>query len=492
MYYPGRTPVAKPRIVTPKKKLFYDISASAVQMLVTQLSGAVIFYLLSNYLSKPDIGHINWSLAVLMIIYAILGCGLDQLTVRKIAMGADPVTLLKPYLVHLLLMGGCLAILLLLTGYYLPVPGNGLRIFLLLAVSQFLLFLSLPFKQVANGLERFRVLLAMSVVANSIRVAGLIVLILVKTVSVNSIICLYILSSLLELITCLLLYTRSLQLPVRLQWNKGSYTTLIKESLPQLGVIFFNTAIARFDWVLLGLLSSAVVVADYSFTYRFFELATLPLLILGPLLLPRISRIFGGAQNSLPANNNRSIIDFAQIEMVIAVLTILVINICWTPVIDLITHGKYGSNNAVLLFILSLCIPFLYINNVLWSLAFAQGKLKEILRVFMITFCVNIAADLLLIPFYQSKGAATGFVLAIAVQTFFYLKKTSLSHYSSIFSQLAINLFVAGAGYYCAVLFCDGLFAKLFCSTGIYLFILLVTKKINFRNGFLLTGLSKI
>lgn len=477
--------------MTPTRKLVHDISASAVQLLVMQLSGAVIFYLLSNFLPKQDIGLINWCLAVLMIFYAILGCGIDQIAVKKIATGTNPVTFLPAYLLHLLISGIGFLLILWMLSILFNIKAHS-TVFLLLALSQFLLYISAPFKQVANGFEQFSSLLVMSVAANIIRVTGLGFLIFFNGVSLITVVWLYIFSSLIELIACIIVYYFSLCLPIRLQWNSNKYILLIKESLPQLGIIFFTAVIARVDWVLLGLFCSTTIVADYSFSYKFFELSTLPLLIIGPLLVPKIARLFRNGLRYLPKESNDLLIGFIKTEIIIALGMILAINICWTPVIDLITEGKYGHNNAKIVFILSLCSPFLYINNILWSLHFSQGRLKEILKVFIITAVVNITADLVLIPLYKGNGAAIGFGLSMLIQTIFYLQKTSLYGYMRIFWNLALISLSAIIAWYISGYLFTGMFGVLFCSITIYIVLLLSIKKINFRENIFLNSLIKI
>jgi hypothetical protein len=43
-----------------KKKLLHDISANTLQVIINQLCGLVIFYILSAQLTKNDFGEINW------------------------------------------------------------------------------------------------------------------------------------------------------------------------------------------------------------------------------------------------------------------------------------------------------------------------------------------------------------------------------------------------------------------------------------------------
>ena len=109
-------------------------------------------------------------------------------------------------------------------------------------------------------------------------------------------------------------------------------------------------------------------------------------------------------------------------EIVVAGLTALLLNLLWIPLIDPVTKGKYGAVNILTIFILSLCIPALYLNNFLWSIHFAMGKLKSIFFIFAITFSVNVLGDIVLIPLYKNEGAAIAFVMAVFIQSVLYIR----------------------------------------------------------------------
>jgi O-antigen/teichoic acid export membrane protein len=49
-----------------KKKFIRDISANTLQVIINQVCGLVIFYLLSIGLDKNSFGEINWTLAVFL------------------------------------------------------------------------------------------------------------------------------------------------------------------------------------------------------------------------------------------------------------------------------------------------------------------------------------------------------------------------------------------------------------------------------------------
>jgi len=116
---------------------------------------------------------------------------------------------------------------------------------------------------------------------------------------------------------------------------------------------------ARLDWIFLGLMASNIILANYSFAYKVFEVSTLPLLIIAPLLMPRFTKIFrAGAVVDDKKMNELFIL--LRYEMIIACGVALALNILWVPVIDFITHNKYGAVNKQTILILSLCLPFLY------------------------------------------------------------------------------------------------------------------------------------
>jgi peptidoglycan biosynthesis protein MviN/MurJ (putative lipid II flippase) len=83
-------------------------------------------------------------------------------------------------------------------------------------------------------------------------------------------------------------------------------------------------------------------------------------------------------------------------------------------------------------------MPFLYLNNILWTINFAKGRLKMILASFIITFLVNVIGDILLIPFWGNEGAAFAFLAACIVQTIFYIRKNNIPEFNNIWYSLVI------------------------------------------------------
>ncbi|MDB5134098.1 MAG: polysaccharide biosynthesis protein [Mucilaginibacter sp.] len=460
-----------------KRKLVNNLSANTLQLIINQLFGLIIFYILSTSLDKNSFGQINLALALLLAIFNILSFGIDQIAVRKIASGEKPGPVLSLYISHVLLTGlAFYGLLLFGRGLFSPAI-NSYNLVLLIGAGKLMIYFSTPFKQSAIGMERFRLLAWMSVISNVARACALIALSLMHIITLRSVIIVFISGDLLELVIGLFLFKRYTGLPLSFKWSKSTYISLLKESFPQFGVVIITSALARFDWIFIGVIVSAVSLAEYSFAYKVFELSTLPLLAIAPLLIPWFTRIF---KTGVP--NIVKLKLLARLEMIIAAFTIVIINICWTPVIDRITAGKYGAVNERTIFILTLCIPLLYLTNFLWTISFAKGRLKMIFTAFVITLSVNVAVDIILIPLYKNEGAAIGYLAGYLAQTVYFIIKNDVKELNKALYPLIICMGCACLSIFLAkMIFANVLEAVLF-SILFYLFLLMITMQVRLRD----------
>jgi O-antigen/teichoic acid export membrane protein len=405
-----------------KSKLIHDISASSLQVIINQVCGVVIFYVLSVYFYKNEFGEINWSLAVLLSAFSILSLGIDQVAVKKIAEGIEPQKILSLYFVHVVITGGLFYLLLLMAHFIFPAFHHDLLLFL--GFGKLMIFFASPFKQLVNGLEKFRLLFYMSVCSNVIRSILLIVFGLGSQLSLSAVVIIFIVGDTIEFVISVIITKNVLKIPLKVTISRNAYLDLLKGSLPQAGVVIFTSAIARFDWIFLGILASNIALAEYSFAFKVLEVVSLPLLVIAPILTPRFTRIFRSFSRVDLEERHGELSDLFRFEMIISSLVALVLNVLWIPAIDYLTHNKYGAVNSNTILILSGCMPFIYANNFLWNINFARGRLKMIFYTFFVTFAVNVVLDLILIPFYAGNGAAVAYLLAIFVQFILFRVKT--------------------------------------------------------------------
>lgn len=457
-----------------KSRLLKNLSANALQLVINQSAAFVAFYLLSANLNKSNFGQLNLVLAILLAAFNILSLGIDQVVIKKIAAGDDLPQLLSLYCLHVLLAGS-LFYLALLTGYsFFGHTHNTYWLLLLIGIGKLMQFFSSPFKQIANGLERFRLLSCMSVVSNCARGLGLLIMAYFHAISLGHIVAIFIVADTAELFISFLLFKLYIHKSIVVKWNRAPYISLVRESIPQTGVVLITSALARFDWIFIGFTLPAARLAEYSFAYKIFEIATMPLLAIAPMLIPRFTRLFKNDDSGKPG-----LISLIKTEIAVAMLTVLLLNLCWSPIIDAVTAGKYGAVNKQTIFILSLCMPFLYINNFLWTILFAKGKLKIILHSFVITLLINVVGDIILIPLYKNQGAALAYLLSCIVQCVFYTNQAAITGFYKIWQTfLACTLSACITGFSCRYLITNVVVA-LPAAAIIYSAILIATRQIK-------------
>jgi len=358
----------------------------------------------------------NWSLALIATCISIVSFGMDQVIIKKIATGADINEIATLHFTHVFIIGTGFYILLIGASFIFPSFFTLHPYLTGFAISLVLVYYSSPFRQIAHGKERFHYLTVISICSNLIKVLLLLTAILFYRFSVSTVIVIYIIASAVELVMGLFLIKSKFNVALLWPFNKKKYVDLIRESLPQLVVIIFNSGIARFDWIILGLMTTAAVTAEYTFAYRVFELAAFPLLIIAPVLLPRISRYLISHDRQLKVFEKEFLL-LLKLEMIMACLIPLALNFIWADLLNPLTDNKYGSTNATIFLLLSVAIPLLYLNNFFWTIAFAGGKMKKIISNFTVTFLINIIVGLILIPLMKGEGAAIAYLVAIIVQS---------------------------------------------------------------------------
>jgi len=457
-----------------KKRLIQNLSANTLQLVINQLFGVLMFYVLSVNLSKDNFGLINLALTVVFTAFNILSFGIDQTVVKKVANGDDARSVLSIYLFHVVFTGIIFYVVLLLGKLLFAGDALLYRLILFVGAGKLMIFFSTPLKQVSGGMERFKLQAYMLVVSNIVRGSALVVLAITHLLSISHILWVFIAGDTLELLFTVYLFKKHIGISIKPRWDKAAYGLLVKQSLPQVGVVLITSALARFDWLFIGFMVSAIKLAEYSFAYKVFEISTLPLLAIAPLLIPRFTQLFKNENYNI--DNLKLLI---RIEMVIATFTGLLLNMCWDPLIDHITRGKYGAVNSHTIFILSLCLPFIYVMNFFWTIYFVQNRLKMILQVFLVTFGVNVIGDLLLIPFFKNEGAAIAFLASCVVQAVLFSSKNKISELNGsliVLLKYTAYAFISGA---LAKLLFQNFWMTVPASIVFYFLIIILTRQIK-------------
>lgn len=447
-----------------------------MQAIAVQVLGGVFFYFISIYLSKADFGTISWMNAVSIFITTLLSFGLEQVVIRRIAVSRRSDWAAAAFLMHTIAgFAITLFVLLLLKGLIKSTP----NIFNLLPwffAAQGLIYIGTPLKQFLNAREQFTPYGIIALVSNVCKIAVAFILLQTRALYVGTVIVILISTAGFELCSLLLYVLTKTGFSFRFHFK--AYTKLIKESFAQYIAVIFDMSLSRMDWILLGVLTSNIVLADYSFAYRAFELAKLPVIVIGPIILPRLARMM--ALNNKPdAMHQQQINSFNAVEVFFAVLIPLTLNILWVPLVTLITKGKYGDTNALQFLILSVCIPFQFFINLLWSLSFGAKKYRAVTFITIGCAAVNIVLNIILISKFGGAGAAVAFLVTTFLQVCLYYKLVS-KHIITISLRPLVLFATAATVIYFMVIRINIYFVfQLLIAMVLYVLFGLVTKQIN-------------
>ena len=105
------------------KKIVRDISASTFQVILNQLLGLGIFFILTKELAKADFGALNFTIAILTVFWGIGSFGIDLIAARKIASGDDARKITGIHVFHSLACSVLFILLLILLAVLVPVAG---------------------------------------------------------------------------------------------------------------------------------------------------------------------------------------------------------------------------------------------------------------------------------------------------------------------------------------------------------------------------------
>lgn len=449
---------------------------SGFQALSIQLFGGIFFYLLSIGISKHEFGVLNWSTAISLLITTILGFGLEQVVVRRIALDKTSNWAASAYFLHAFL--GSLISFVLMIGilFAYDCPRVTLKMLPWIFATQCFIFMATPFRQFLNAKEKFAPYGVISLVSNLIKIGIVLYLTPLYKLNLEVVIRVLIITSFAELVI-LFFYVRW-KFDLGLSFRMSAYKKLLKESSAQYMAVLFDSSLSRIDWILLGLISAQMALADYSFAYRAYEMMRLPIMIIGPVILPRFARMLAaGAHVSYEKRNE--IQQFLKMEVVFAACIILVLNILWIPVVDAFTDGKYGISNQWIFMLLSLCLPFHFAINLFWTLIFSAKKYRYITIATIITASGNLILNLALIPFLGGVGAAVAYLVATVIQALVYcyfLRRKVMK--CSLYPTLII-IGIATVAYLPAVMLAKAVFLQLAIALAIFVFLTVVLKQLG-------------
>lgn len=408
---------------------FLKLQASGLQFIINQFTTILLFFITSKYLSKELFANFNWFTAVYITIGAIMSYGIEQLIIKSIA-ESKSIKITRIYFFHLLIVSALMFFGIL--SYYL-FSGKSSIDYVLFGIWAIASLVNVALKNSLIGFELFEKLIHLSITSSVVKLFGIVIFIFLPVKSIQSVLLILITSLFVESVFAFIITKKETDWDAVTLNLKKDYPQLLKIAYTQLIVVLFGVALARFDWIYIGVLESAETTADYTFAYKMFEFAKLPILVISPILLPLFSRIFSKSQDS-PELYKSNLSELYSAELFIAGLLPILFASLWTPLLSIVFDNKYGESNYFVFCILSLAIPMQYTSDYYWNMTFAQSKYKLNMWISVFTTISNIILVIVLTPFLSSVGTGIAYTAS-------YIIAFSIYHITQSTSEFKIHLY---------------------------------------------------
>lgn len=459
------------------KKLLKLFFSSGVQALSVQVLGIAFFVIISLVMPKEEFGIINWANAIAVTLTIVLGLGIEQVVLRRIAASSTSDWTAGAFFFHLLVTS-IVTFLLLWLWATLFEGHEGVKYLPWFFAAQAILAIASPFKQFLNAKQQFAPYAIIAIIANILKLALVYWLIRTGKLTINSVYLTLIICAVLEF-CILLIYLKTRNFSFRFKGK--AYIKLLKEATPHYIATLFDSSLSRTDWILLGIMTTNAITAEYSFAYRAYEIARLPQAILNPIMLGIFSRMFFGGR-TISTDRQKDINDLFSVEIFFAMLLPITLNIIWSPMLDYFFDGKYGTVNHLQFLILSFCIPIQFFINVLWGLSFSARHYKHISIIIGTTSVLNIALNIIFINWLSAEGAAIAYLVTTILQLFGYYRLVHRKIMVVSYGPFAGLFLAGGIAYYIAFTWLEGVMVQLLAATTMYCVIAFSTRMIKINS----------
>ncbi|MCX7861595.1 MAG: oligosaccharide flippase family protein [Bacteroidales bacterium] len=228
------------------------------------------------------------------------------------------------------------------------------------------------------------------------------------------------------------------------------FIVFLKQSYPYAILILLMSFYNRIDGVMLErmLENGKEQAGIYAQSFRILDAATMVAYLFGGILLPMFSRMIKEKQDVYP------LVQLSYKLIILPVILFLVVAwIYGSQIMDTLYHHNddYSTNVFRILILGLFATSTTYIYGTLLT---ANGNLKELNRMALITMIINIGMNLILIPRFQALGSAISAVTAQLFAAFYQIILSNKifnfrTNYKFIAQLLLYVFFSAGIGLCC-------------------------------------------
>jgi O-antigen/teichoic acid export membrane protein len=262
---------------------------------------------------------------------------------------------------------------------------------------------------------------AVTIVAQRVMAAALGIAALAAGLGVVSVLAAFAAGTGVGFVVALALAARRIGLP-SVQLSRAARKVLRRESWPFAGQELLSIGIARADTLLLAALASATVVGLYGAGYRLFE---------STLFIPTaLTGAFSAMFAYLELDSEPSVHAVFQRALKLTLFLLVPIGMAFLvlakPIIDAFFGDGFGGGVGPLRLLAPTAV-LLGVVLVSTSLVVSRTNPRRMVWVFGIALVVNVAANLVLIPWLEASGAALSMLVTEAVFAVIVLRMASAS-----------------------------------------------------------------
>ncbi len=252
------------------------------------------------------------------------------------------------------------------------------------------------------------------------------------------------------LIVLVIVLKKSGKIYLHIDWQ--FFIVFLKQSYPYAILILLMSFYNRIDGVMLErmLENGKEQAGIYAQSFRILDAATMLAYLFGGLLLPMFSKMIKEKQDIYP------LLQLSYKIIILPIILFLIVAIIYAPqIMDLLYYhsDNYSTNVFRILIIGLFATATTYIYGTLLT---ANGNLKELNKMALITMVINIVLNLILIPHFQALGSAISAVVAQLFSAFYQILlanklfniKTNSKFILQIVFFLIVSLFFGICCYY--------------------------------------------
>ncbi|MBC8122393.1 MAG: flippase [Gemmatimonadaceae bacterium] len=405
------------------RNIFVNASALVVATLLTRVVSVSVVALLVRTLSTGDFARYSYLTSFVGMFAALATLGLPSYLSREVVQQPQraPTLLKTAYILQIVFSVVSTLLILVLGG-----SGRNSSDIWLLLLSTFGMVTATTatlFLYTINGLNRSYITAVVTVISSLLNTLGLLLVIAFKP-DLEALIWVYFLSGVIQHILSFLAFRWFFkELKFATGWpGFQDFKSVFLDSLPYVFLVAFTTIYFRIDIVLLEAWSTLAQVAQYSAAYKFIEIVSILVSLIGTVFFAEFSNM--QAQGN---QNTGMVLKRGLRYMVLIALPLAALISFYARDILFIFYGDKYLQSTAMLQVLSWTTVFLFARNLQTGLVQAHNYVTIQVFVFAASSLLNVGLNYLFIPTQGGFGAAVATLICevfnfLAFSYFIYAK----------------------------------------------------------------------